>query len=100
MGLLPGILFRRLFLRRLENIRFHQYGVSLLTCVTGIFQKALYLVLVPERHFQAIRNALLVQGVRDGLIGSPGVVERKDHADSPLFLRHDLQRAVLDLIPI
>lgn len=30
VGLLPGILFRRLFLRRLENIRFHQYGVSLL----------------------------------------------------------------------
>lgn len=100
VGLLPGILFRRLFLRRLENIRFHQYGVSLLTGVTGIFQKALYLMLVPERHFPAIRNTLPVQGVRDGLIGSPGVVERKDHTDGPLLLRHDLQRAVSDLIPV
>ena len=100
VGLLPGILFRRLFLRRLENIRFHQYGVSLLTGVTGIFQKALYLMLVPERHFPAIRNTLPVQGVRDGLIGSPGVIERKDHTDGPLLLRHDFQRAVLDLIPV
>lgn len=100
VGLLPGILFRRLFLRRLENIRFHQYGVSPLTGVTGIFQKALYFMLVPERHFPAIRNTLPVQGVRDGLIGSSGVVERKDHADGSLFLRHDLQRAVSDLIPV
>ena len=59
-----------------------------------------YLMLVPERHFPAIRNVLPVQGVRDGLIGSPGVIERKDHTDGPLLLRRDFQRAVLNLIPV
>ena len=99
-GLSAGILLCGFILRRLKVSGIEHCRIAVPADVAGIFQQAFHLVLVPSWRINTVWDVLLIQRIGDVLVGRTCIIEGKHHADDPLFLRHDLQRTVPDLIPI
>lgn len=76
------------------------HRITIFSGVTGIFQHALYLMLVPKRYFGAVWNALPIQRIGDVLVRCSGTVEGEQHLNDPLLFRNDLQCAATDLVSI